>query len=204
MSARWLKKLLTVVSVILCIDGLKIQYFISKKWDFRHKFRGEQILLHKIIFSQNTSNVSARWLKKLFPIVNVISCTDGLKFRLSFSKKWELRHKFRGDQFSLNKIIFSQNTSNVSARWLKSYFSRFRLSFSKRENLGKFRGEQISLNKIIFSQNTSNVSARWLKKLLTVVSVILCTDGLKIRLFFSKNEILGTNLQKVSKFCCIK
>ena len=121
-SARWLKKLLTVVSVILCTEGLKIQYFISKKWDFRHKFRGEQIFLHKIIFSQNTANVSARWLKKLYPVVNAILFTDGLNIRLFFSKKWDFRQKFRGEQISLNKIIFSQNTYNVSAQWLNKLF----------------------------------------------------------------------------------
>ena len=104
-------------------DGLKIQYFISKKWDFRHKLReGEQISLNKIIFSQNTYNVSARWLKILFPVVSVILRTGGLKIQYFISKKWDFRHKFRGEQISLDKIFFSQNTSNVSAWWLKKLY----------------------------------------------------------------------------------
>ena len=198
-SARWLQILFPVVSVILRTGGLKIQYFISKKGEFRHKFRGEQIFLHKIIFSQNISNVSARWLKKLF-LLSTQYCVRRIEDSIIFFKKWDFRHKFtEGEQILLHKIIFLQNTSHVSARLLKKLFPFVSAIFctdglkiqyfisKKGEFRHKFRkGEQISLNKIIFSQNTSNVSARWLKKWFPVVNAIFCTDGLKIRLFFSK------------------
>ena len=42
----------------------------------------EQISLYELIFSQNTSSESGRWLKKLFPVVSAILCTDGLKIQL--------------------------------------------------------------------------------------------------------------------------